>query len=100
MGGVWSMLEVSNWEGARCPDRSNRPPSAFKNAATAGRSVASGDRDIATAAVPKNTATNNAIIKNVKNTNTKNTKNAKNAKNTNVSHAAAARRASNTTAGV
>lgn len=95
MGGVWSMFEVSNWEEARCPDRSNRSPSAFKNnAATA-----------ATAAVPKNTASNNAIIKNVKNTNTKNTnakntKNANNAKNTNLSHAAAARRAANTTAGV
>jgi hypothetical protein len=90
MGVVWSMLEVSNWEEERCPDRSNRPPVVSKNAA-------------ATAAVPKNTADNNAIIKNVKNTNTKNTKNAKNAKNaknTNVPHAAAARRASNTTAGV
>ena len=77
MGVVWSMLEVSNWEEARCPDHSNRPPLASKN-----------------------TATNNAIIKNVKNTNTKNTKNVKNAKNTNVPHAAAAKRAANTTAGV
>jgi hypothetical protein len=83
MGVVWSMLEVSNWEEERCPDRSNRPPVVSKSNATA--------------AVPKNTATSNAIIKNVKNTNTKNTKNAK---NTNVPHAAAARRASNTTAGV
>jgi hypothetical protein len=75
------MFEVSNWEEARCPDRSNRPPVAPKNAA-------------ATAVVPKNTGSNNATIKNVKNTNTKNTK------NTNVSHAAAARRAANNTAGV
>jgi hypothetical protein len=87
MGLAWSMLEVSNWEEARCPDPSNRPLLASKNNA-------------ATAAIPKNTATNNAIIKNVKNTNTKNTKNVKNAKNTNVPHAAAARRAANTTAGV
>lgn len=74
MGLAWSMLEVSNWEEARCPDRSNKPPLASKN-----------------------TATNNAIIKTIKNTNTKNVKNAK---NTNVPHAAAARRAANTTAGV
>ena len=89
MGGLWSMLEVSNWEGARCPDRSNRPPVVSKSNATA-----------STTAVPKNTANNNAIIKNVKNTNTKNTKNAKNAKNTNVLQAAATKRTANNTAGV
>jgi len=95
------MLEVSNWEGARCPDRSNRPPVAPKNTA-------------ATAAVPKNTATNNAIIKNnaaknnapknnaAKNTNTttKNAKNTNTMKAATVLHAAATKSAANNTAGV
>jgi hypothetical protein len=104
MGGVWSMLEVSNWKDARCPDRSNRPPVASKNNA----STAS------TAAVPKNTATNNAIIKNnaaknnapknnaAKNTNTttKNAKNTNTMKAATVLHAAATKSAANNTAGV
>ena len=115
MGIVWSMLEVSNWEEARCPDRSNRPPLASQNnTATAG-----------TAAVTKNTVTNNAIIKNnaaknnaakndaannnaaknekdVKNTNTitKNAKNTNTVKAATIIQAAAAKRAANTTAGV
>lgn len=100
MGVVWSMLEVSNWEEERCPDRSNRPPVASKSNATA--------------TIPKNTATSNAIIKNnaaknnapknnaAKNTNTttKNAKNTNTTKAATVLHAAATKSAANNTAGV